>query len=165
MSEIVPCRGTTQIAEFMGPTCGPPGSCRPQMGPMLASWTLLSGKFLRLWFTIGELVNCLSFSEWSNAFSLLTMLKLVYSVIFRLISWLLITWLRVSQGYQQYQQPWSWFYRRNCHFLTRGIILTTGTSVLGNYINCKHLFCVSERKARTDSQKSWEGHAIYKILT
>ena len=22
---------------------GPPGSCRPQMGPMLASWTLLSG--------------------------------------------------------------------------------------------------------------------------
>ena len=25
-----------QIAKFMGPTCGPPGSCRPQMGPMLA---------------------------------------------------------------------------------------------------------------------------------
>ena len=28
---------------FMGPTWGPPGSCRPQMGPMLAPWTLLSG--------------------------------------------------------------------------------------------------------------------------
>ena len=27
----------------MGPTRGPPGSCRPQMGPMLATWTLLSG--------------------------------------------------------------------------------------------------------------------------
>ena len=27
----------------MGPTWGPPGSCWPQMGPMLASWTLLSG--------------------------------------------------------------------------------------------------------------------------
>ena len=26
-----------QIARFMGPTWGPPGSCRPQMGPMLAS--------------------------------------------------------------------------------------------------------------------------------
>ena len=26
-----------------GPTWGPPGSCRPQMGPMLAPWTLLSG--------------------------------------------------------------------------------------------------------------------------
>ena len=30
-------------AKFMGPTWGPPGSCRPQMGPMLAPWTLLSG--------------------------------------------------------------------------------------------------------------------------
>ena len=34
---------TSQIAKFMGPTWGPPGSSRPQMGPMLAPWTLLSG--------------------------------------------------------------------------------------------------------------------------
>ena len=27
----------------MGPAWGPPGSCRPQMGPMWAPWTLLSG--------------------------------------------------------------------------------------------------------------------------
>ena len=33
----------TQIAKFIGPTWGPPGSCRPQMGPMLVPWTLLSG--------------------------------------------------------------------------------------------------------------------------
>ena len=33
----------TQITRFMGPTWGPPGSCRPQMGPMLAPWALLSG--------------------------------------------------------------------------------------------------------------------------
>ena len=33
----------SQIARFMGPTWGPPGSCRHQMGPMLAPWTLLSG--------------------------------------------------------------------------------------------------------------------------
>ena len=33
----------THLAKFMGPTWGPPGSCRPQMGPMLALWTLLSG--------------------------------------------------------------------------------------------------------------------------
>ena len=40
---------TSQIAKFMGPTRGPPGSCRPQMGPMLAPWTLLLGMFsLRL---------------------------------------------------------------------------------------------------------------------
>ena len=35
----------TQIARFMGPTWGPPGSCRSQMGPMWAPWTLLSGKY------------------------------------------------------------------------------------------------------------------------
>ena len=34
----------TQIAKFMGPTWRPPGSCRPQMGPILVPWTLLSGK-------------------------------------------------------------------------------------------------------------------------
>ena len=28
---------------FMGPTWGPPGSCRPQVGSTLAPWTLLSG--------------------------------------------------------------------------------------------------------------------------
>ena len=36
---------TTQIAKFMGPTWGPPGSCRPQMGPMLAPLILLLGKY------------------------------------------------------------------------------------------------------------------------
>ena len=34
---------TSQITKFMGPTWGPAGSCRPQMGPMLAPWVLLSG--------------------------------------------------------------------------------------------------------------------------
>ena len=32
-----------QIAKFMGPRCGPPGSCRPQKSPMMGPWTLLSG--------------------------------------------------------------------------------------------------------------------------
>ena len=36
-------RAESQISKFMGPTWGPPGSFRPQMGPMLAPWTLLSG--------------------------------------------------------------------------------------------------------------------------
>ena len=35
----------SQIAKFMGPTWGPPGSCRPQLGPMLDPWTLLSAVF------------------------------------------------------------------------------------------------------------------------
>ena len=33
----------SQIAKFMEPIWGPPGSCRPQMGPILAPRTLLSG--------------------------------------------------------------------------------------------------------------------------
>ena len=33
------------MAKFMGPTWGSPGSCRSQMGPMLAPRTLLSGLF------------------------------------------------------------------------------------------------------------------------
>ena len=44
----IACAGVTRIANFMRPTWGPPGSCRPQMGPMLVPWTLLSGK-LCLW--------------------------------------------------------------------------------------------------------------------
>ena len=35
--------GLTLIARFMGPTCGPSGADRAQVGPMLAPWTLLSG--------------------------------------------------------------------------------------------------------------------------
>ena len=31
------------IAMFMGPTCGPSGADRTQVGPMTAPWTLLSG--------------------------------------------------------------------------------------------------------------------------
>ena len=44
-SQIALCKqnGTTQIEKFIGTTWGPPGSFRPQMGPMLAPWTLLTG--------------------------------------------------------------------------------------------------------------------------
>ena len=31
-------------SRFMGPTCGPSGADRTQVGPMLAQWTLLSGQ-------------------------------------------------------------------------------------------------------------------------
>ena len=40
---------TSPIASFMGPTWGPPGSCRPHVGPTLALWTLLSGTIIRMW--------------------------------------------------------------------------------------------------------------------
>ena len=45
---------STQIARFMGPTWGPPGDDRTQVGPMLAPWTLLSGQtnywYWKKWF-------------------------------------------------------------------------------------------------------------------
>ena len=37
---------TALIARFMGPTRGPSGADRTQVGPMLAPWTLLSGSLL-----------------------------------------------------------------------------------------------------------------------
>ena len=37
----------------MVPTWGPPGSCQPQMGPMLVPWTLLSGRV-----TVGTHCQC-----------------------------------------------------------------------------------------------------------
>ena len=46
---------TAQITKFMGPIWGLPRSCRPQMGPMLAPWTLLSGRcwlIVTLWHKI-----------------------------------------------------------------------------------------------------------------
>ena len=51
---------TTQRAKFMGSTWGPPGSCRPQIGPMSASWTLLSGNAYMLspLFTVGPHALC-----------------------------------------------------------------------------------------------------------
>ena len=43
----------SQIAKFMGPTWGLPGSCWHQVGPMLAPWTLLSGVILlKIGYTI-----------------------------------------------------------------------------------------------------------------
>ena len=41
---LVYVESSSQIARFLGPTWGPPGSCWPQDGPMLAPGTLLSGR-------------------------------------------------------------------------------------------------------------------------
>ena len=43
-----PCLYLTQTARFTWPTWGQPGSCRPQVGPMLAPWSLLSGKLIHV---------------------------------------------------------------------------------------------------------------------
>ena len=54
-----------QRAKFMGPTWGPPGSCRPHVGPMLAPWTSLSGAITKQWFVKAE---CQWASNWSCRF-------------------------------------------------------------------------------------------------
>ena len=40
---LLPLKNAALIARFMGPTWGPSGADRTQVGPMLAPWTLLSG--------------------------------------------------------------------------------------------------------------------------
>ena len=70
----------SQIAKFMGPKfMGPPGSCWPQMGPMLAPWTLLSGicyctsQLVSMWFIssnpkglIPQVVDSPTANKWPN---------------------------------------------------------------------------------------------------
>ena len=51
----------SEIARFMGPTWGPPGSWRPQMGPMLTPWTLLSGMFSVFASTKASLIICFGY--------------------------------------------------------------------------------------------------------
>ena len=53
----------SQEAKFMGPTWGPPGSCRSQMGPMLAPWTFLSELLLYNMETSFCLVNTFAATE------------------------------------------------------------------------------------------------------
>ena len=48
----------------MGQTCNPPGSCRPQMGSMLAPWTLLSGMY---W---GCIIYCITYlNQFKNTYT------------------------------------------------------------------------------------------------
>ena len=49
---------TSQTGKFMGPTWGPSVSCRPQMDPMLASWTMLSETTLQRVLHSDYIVSC-----------------------------------------------------------------------------------------------------------
>ena len=48
------------IARFMGPIWGPPGADRTQVGPILATWTFLSGMdyLISQFMTITFIINC-----------------------------------------------------------------------------------------------------------
>ena len=68
---------TTQITKFMGPAWGPLGSCRPQMGPMLAPWTLLSGNLTVPLLAKGPVDWYMIYSipNWGSLFFLLSFLS------------------------------------------------------------------------------------------
>ena len=58
----------SQIARFVGPTWGPPGADRTQVGPMLAPWILLSGLLL-LWSATDQIYphsSGLLHGHWGN---------------------------------------------------------------------------------------------------
>ena len=53
------------IARFMGPSWGPSGADRTQVGPMSAPWTLLSGMMLfDAWVHLGSPGNATSDVQW-----------------------------------------------------------------------------------------------------
>ena len=60
-----------KIAKFMGQTWGQPGSCRPQMGPMLAPWTLLPGSICshRAYLALRLIWKVYPHKEWGYIFS------------------------------------------------------------------------------------------------
>ena len=53
----VKCLQLTLIARFMGPTWGPSGAERTQVGPMQAPWTLLS-ELYEVWTLVDEIYRC-----------------------------------------------------------------------------------------------------------
>ena len=100
----------TQIARFMGPTWGPPGSCRPQMGPMLAPWTLLSGKYCSYLhcFGIQIIISCGDSYIFAHVYIFkMGCLKMLLHIYYRFIieNYLLlhctcyISYVRCSPGY------------------------------------------------------------------
>ena len=91
------CGIITQITRFMGPTWGPPGSYRPQMGPMLVPWTLPSGyahSYL-LFHQMSQSFRWLPVERWQLLFCTLAALKM-NSILYLLVS-VSIKTLLVSQ--------------------------------------------------------------------
>ena len=84
----------------MGPTWGPPGSSQPQMGPMLAPWTLLLGLVLCVFLisTLECVVCCCCL--WPGDYDMVRQYMGVFMSIIHTQLWLImiITW---------YEQYWS----------------------------------------------------------
>ena len=74
----------SQIAKSMGPTWGPSGSCRPQMGPMSALEPCYQGWDYSKWQQL----------EWSNAWNKMHCTKLFHTYLFKTFG----NWLHVLEA-------------------------------------------------------------------
>ena len=91
----------SQIAKFMGPTWGPPGSCRPQMGPMLVPWTFMGSGIPQLWTIETTMkITYLKFQSnlRPNEFTVAAACNLMSSV---MINWYFMSEILVRIGYGQ----------------------------------------------------------------
>ena len=84
----------TPIARFMGPTWGPPGADRTQVGPMWATWTLLSGQLFRVnlgQYQMHSMVCCCSIILTTlTHFSLEKMAAILQTALSNAFSWMKI---------------------------------------------------------------------------
>ena len=105
-----------QIAKFMGPIWGRLGSCRPQMGPMLAQWTLLSGpcychtvcqcNIIIPWLVAQEYGKT---TEPAKQFRFTFTIKFPYSAA-RTVGYICSSyeWHKIYQGPCKRMLPWKW---------------------------------------------------------
>ena len=85
-----------QIARFMGPTWGPSGADRTQVGPMLAPWTLLSGKLI---VVIGGWdISCKNALRWMSLDLIYDKSTMVLAMADRQQA---IIWANIDQGWCQ----------------------------------------------------------------
>ena len=122
----------TQKAKFMGPTWDPPGSCRPQMGPMSAPWTLLSGyvgKQAWLQFENTDFPNCSKISQPIPIY-LRTNCDMLTRIVMRYQIQMLVSGLRSRLSYHWPSTNMVWF---QSHTIDR--LLHCQQSVGWNYLS------------------------------
>ena len=91
---FIPCCETVlaQIAKFIGPTWGPSGSCRPQMGPMWVPWILLLGSCQTSSQVTGDLWSRGVLAKRYNASKQVLYNEYMYYVIIKCRRYVLVFW-------------------------------------------------------------------------
>ena len=84
------------IARFIGPTWGPSGADRAQLGPMLAPWTLLSGHWPSLCYYVESLKCSCKNTAWRGCWLVSSVLMAQWhkSAVWKIPNLLITWWLR-----------------------------------------------------------------------